>query len=273
MNTIKQKIKFKLLKFIEIFPFGRDIYLHLSAARLGISYRGVYSSYPEALLDIPSSTVMEYDVINENKLDNKEHEKTTLDNWFHDIDYPLLFWLSRIVGGEGVVLELGGSVGHFFFTSDAYINYPDDLRWTIAELPQAVELGRQLVEEREESRLKFIDSANLCDSEPADIFMTAGTLQYMKMHVVDIIGSLAKAPKHVLIHNLPVHDDTSIWTLQNLGVCELPYRIYSSEDLKSRMLGMGYEQVATWTSPRGIEIPFNREFKILGYLGFYFRRV
>ena len=272
MSTIKQLIKAKVLQMIEVLPMGRDLYLHFASSRLGISYRGIYGDYHEADSAVSQAVAKEYDIINENKSENAEQEKTTLDDWFHDIDYPLLFWLSRLVGEDTVLLELGGSVGHFFFTSDRYLNYPQKLRWTIAELPHAVKLGRQIVAERDEQRLSYINSDDLTTAEPANVFMTAGTLQYMNTHVAEIITSLSVLPEHVLIHNLPVHRDKSFWTLQNLGVCELPYRIYSLSELNAAMSDLGYKQVATWTNPRSIEIPFHRGLNIDGYLGFYFQK-
>ena len=41
--------------------------------------------------------------------------------------------------------------------------------------------------------------------------MTAGTLQYMDMHVVDSLTELPVKPLHVLIHYFPVHKKHNFW--------------------------------------------------------------
>jgi putative methyltransferase (TIGR04325 family) len=144
------------------------------------------------------------------------------------------------------------------------------MRWTIAELPEAVKLGASIARERGEQRLTFLDSGHLSAAEPAGVFMTAGTLQYMEAPLWTILPTLAKLPPHVLVHNLPVHKTRSYWTLQQLSLCEVPYRIYSHTELVEQMANLGYRQVDTWNSPRAIEIPFHREIEVEGYLGFYF---
>jgi putative methyltransferase (TIGR04325 family) len=108
-----------------------------------------------------------------------------------------------------------------------------------------------------------------CD--PVDIFMTAGTLQYMEATLPEILRSLKAIPENVLVHNLPLHSQIAFWTLQNLGVCEVPYKIHAQEEFKTAMENLGYELVASWTNPRQIEIPRHRTIRIEGYLGFYFR--
>jgi putative methyltransferase (TIGR04325 family) len=196
-----------------------------------------------------------------------------LDRWFHDIDYPLLFWLSKLVVPGNQILELGGSIGHFFYTSERFHRYPNDISWTIAELPEAVRLGSKIAQQRNEQRLHFIDSSHIDAAPACQIFLTAGTLQYMTSTLPELLQRLPALPAHVLVHNLPCHKNEAFWTLQNLGVCELPYYIYNLQALKAEMASLGYQLTAEWKNPRYIEIPFQRHMAVEGYLGFYFQRV
>ncbi|MFP3339777.1 hypothetical protein R0J91_17495, partial [Micrococcus sp. SIMBA_131] len=83
----------------------------------------------------------EYDVINQKKGEHLEEEIPLVDKRVLDIDYPLLFWLSRLIKPSDQILELGGSIGQGFYSFENYFPYPDGIGWTIAELQAAVEAG------------------------------------------------------------------------------------------------------------------------------------
>ncbi len=270
MLNLKLAVKDRIHHAIGILPYGRDFYLKLAGNRLGICYRGKFESMSQARAAISANQNGQYDVVNIKKSNNVETEKKALDSWFHDQDYPLLFWLSQIISKEKTVLELGGSVGHFFYTIQNYTDLPEELSWTIAELPAAVALGQDLASERQEKRLSFIDSETISSAPPADIFVTAGTLQYMESELPQILRDLPSLPSHVLSHNLPMHRNLSYVTLQNLGICEVPYRIYSRPKLERDMQELGYSLKASWTKNREVQIPFHRDLQVEGYCGHYF---
>ncbi len=250
---------------------GRDIYLHLARERLGISYRAVYASREEALAAANKKN-SEYDVVNRNKAGNQAEEEGGLEKLLRHYDYPLLFWLSQLLPHNPQLLELGGSIGHLYFTSKKYMQHPDALRWTIAELPEAVKLGNTIAQQRDETQLRFIESSLIGSAEPADIFVTAGTLQYMQQDMKELLEELTSPPTHVLINYTPIHADQTGWTLQNLGVCEVPYRIFSKQALYADMQTLGYTLVTDWESQRVLEIPFHSELNLRAYSGCLFSR-
>lgn len=272
MTGLHRAIKQRVKGLIELTPKGRDIYLSLAGSRLGICYRGVFADHAAAQHAAAKSQRNDYDVVNEKKTANAAEERERLGTWFPDADYPLLFWTSQLLHSQQRVLELGGSIGHFYYAAKRHLAFPENLRWQIAELPAAVALGEKIAAERGAVSLMFIDSAEIVRAQAAEVFVSAGTLQYMEQPLWDILSSLVQLPRHVLIHHLPVHGSQSIWTLQNLKVCEVPYRIYSKCELEEHMQTLGYELQTSWSYPRTIEIPFHREYVIEGYLGFYFRR-
>lgn len=167
---------------------------------------------------------------------------------------------------------MGGSIGQGFYSFENYFPYPDNIKWVIAELPAAVKTGLRVAQQRDEERLFFIDSGHIGREQPADIFITAGTLQYMDTTVTEMLGQLSQFPEHVLIHNLPAHASRDFWTLQNLEVCEVPYHIHSLTQLVSDMLDAGYTVMDRWKNPRRIEIPYYREKTVEHYYGFYFKK-
>lgn len=265
-------IKSRIINGLELLPFGHDIYLQLARKRMGITYRGVFGTSSAAQESAVKEIAGEYDVINEQKNENLDKEMPIIDKRVLDIDYPLLFWLSRLMKPSQKILELGGSIGQGFYSFEQYFSYPDNIKWIIAELAGAVKAGQKVAKIREEDRLAFIDSNQLGEAPSADIFMTAGTLQYIDTQMSVLLKDLRQLPQHVLIHNLPAHPSEDFWTLQNLTVCEVPYHIHSLDSLVSDMESSGYELIDQWKHPRQIEIPYNSGKRVEHYFGFYFKK-
>lgn len=280
MINLGQIVKNKISNSMNKIPYGRDLNLRLFKKQTNLFYRGVYESFDNAQKAISKKKSNDYDIINTKK-DQKFAEsfpflknymiqqKHQIDDWFNNSDYPLLYWLSRIIKPQCKILELGGMAGHFFYSIQKYLSLPEDIKWTIAELHEAVKLGKIIAKERSERRLFFIDSDKISLTEPVDIFASAGTLQYMKLHISDILQEMKTMPNHLLIHNTPMHHCKNYWTIQNLGLCELPYRIYSYTELTNTLQNIGYTKIAEWIKPRAIDIPFYRSLAIKGYMGFY----
>lgn len=272
MPGIAGTIKGRMSRAVELLPYGRDFVLHATRNRRGISYAGVFNTWEDASQAAAKRKSTEYDVINANKAKNSESEKQTLDTWFHDGDYPLLYWLSKIVDERCTVLDLGGSIGHFFYSIQSKLNLPETMKYVIAELPAAVTYGAEIARERKEGRLSFVDSGDLSPLPNFDVLLSAGALQYIPRPFSRILSELSAQPEHILLHNLPVHAEREFFTIQNLGLCEVPYRIHSERALCGEMESRGYTLMAKWVKDRTIEIPFHRDLVISGYAGFYFRR-
>lgn len=255
---------------IEWLPYGRDLFLVAAGPRLGIAYRGMFDSAQSARQDIPEDAAAHYDRVNELRQANEEEEVAALGQTFAETDYPLLFWLSRLYQPGLRVLELGGSLGHLFYALADRAPLPDDAKWTIAELPEAAKFGREIAGRRGESRLSFIDSDRIDEAPQCDVFLTAGTIQYMEKSLPEILASLETLPSHVLVHNTPMHADRQWWTRQNLGIVEVPYRIYSRSGLVDDMARLGYRETAAWGHDRPVPIPFHLDLEVEGYLGLQF---
>jgi hypothetical protein len=113
---IVKALKSKIKLFIESLPYGRDLFLITFRSRLSIRYRGVYLSFKQASKSIPNAE-QDYDNANREKREHKEQGKEFIDSKFRNHDYPLLFWLSRSLTDATDVLELGGSLGHLYYST------------------------------------------------------------------------------------------------------------------------------------------------------------
>lgn len=270
MHSIRRKVRLA----IEVLPWGEDIFLRLNANRMSISYRGVFPSFRDAQMSIAKQRRSEYDeAFSKKKAAGIEAGAHDVENYLFDHDYPLIFWLKQVLGEDSRVIELGGSLGHLFFSIRQLLPLGEHVSWTVLELPIAVECGRRLAEEKGEQRLAFRDSADPLADLAGDVFVTAGTLQYMDSELSEICGQFKSLPRHVLVHTLPSHRDREFWTLQKLDDrVEVAYGVYSISGLKQRMAKLGYECVDQWRQDRQVRIPFHPEIQTEGYMGFYFRR-
>jgi putative methyltransferase (TIGR04325 family) len=250
---------------------GWDLYLRLAASRLTRSYRGLYGSYSEALEASKENERHDYDAMNEVRSKDTAKEHARLEKWFHDHDYPALYWLSQVLNQHHRVLEFGGSIGQFYYSIKRYLEMPENLQWTILELPAAAKLGALLASERNEQSLRFMESGDWQGVPECEIFFSSGTLQYVETRVAELIGKLPNKPLHVILHHSPLTEDIEYWTLQRLKLCELPYKIASHTQLLGDMDALDYDLIAHWKDKRQLEIPFHRDVQLEGYSGYYFR--
>ena len=266
-----ESFKKRLRGLIDLLPYGADLRLSLGRKRLGITYRGVFQSYSQAMGRSNSATD-QYDLVNREKALHEERERESFDRPIPDFDYPLMFWLNRLLKPAGSIVDLGGSVGHFFYRSQHYFDHPPGIDWKIAELPEAVELGRRFAVERKATGLSFFDSGQTPPWRAADILMTAGTLQYMKESIEEVLSRFEIKPDHILINSLPMHPTHDFWTLQDLDTCEVPYHVFSEPDWLAGMERQGYRIVDRWSQSRAIQIPFHPDRGVERYWGFCFAR-
>lgn len=254
-------------------PYGEDLFVKHLKNRHQIQYRGRFDSCAAAKAAVQENTTSEYDIINKNKSGKVEEGREELDIWFENHDYPYLFWVNQLTQTNSALVDLGGSLGHFYYSTQKHVQYPDDFKWYIAELPEAVKLGTDIAKERNDERLAFVDSANMSELPAVPIFMTAGTIQYMEPDLVEMLESLKALPEHVIVHKLPATENESYWTLQNLQVCEVPYRVYARCEVLAGLRKLGYEVKAEWYYERDLEVPFHLDAKVDRYIGFYCQRV
>ena len=231
------------------------------------AYYGLYSSYEQALADVPAGAPGTYDTSAATKM-----YRNRLDN-IRVSDYPVVYWLSRLLpGGVREVFDLGGHIGVTYYGLSRYLDYPSDLRWIIHDVPAVMQAGREWALEHDpQRRLEFAASSDAASGR--DLLFTAGALQYLDYTLPELIEALPKPPRHVLVNMVPMHPSRSFFTLQNLGVATCPYRIAAVPEFIDAMHALGYEVIDRWESfERQLRIPFTEGVAVDRYYGFYFRR-
>lgn len=267
IKSLKNKIK----SLIESLPYGRDLFLVMFRNRLSISYHGIYPNFEQASKTI-SVIKQDYDNVYKAKKSSASLENSAIGRNFRNHDYPLLFWLCKLLTKSSKVIELGGSLGHFYYSAKRNFDFQKSIAWQIAEVPEAVSLGEELANIRAEKQLTFIDSEQISKSTPANIFVSSGAIQYMTKNLVEILESLPEMPDYLIIHDLPVHSKQEFWTTQRFGRCEVPYRVFFIDKFLKELRELGFEVKARWDWLRPMEIPFHSNFNLDYLQGFYFEK-
>lgn len=235
--------------------------------RHGNAYCGVYRSYAEARSMAPRSMPTTYDVGEAAALYRTQLEHIRVS------DYPLLHWLSRLLAaGQHSIFDLGGHIGVSYYGFRRYLDYPQDMRWTVHDVPTVMAAGRERALQHDpERRLSFADSRDAADG--TQLLLSTGALQYLDYSLPEFLQRLERPPPHVLVNLTPMHPSRGYFTLQNLGIAICPYRVMAVPDFLAGMKSLGYGVVDRWESfERELKVPFEPECTIDRYYGFYLRR-
>jgi putative methyltransferase (TIGR04325 family) len=236
------------------------------AHRRGNAYFGVYADFAAALADIPPGLPPGYDT--EAAADLYQHRLSQIEA----SDYPALFWLQRFLdSGERRIFDLGGHVGLSYYAFGAHLNFPDNLRWQVHDVPVVMEKGRALALERDPRRkLEFV---GLDEVDGCDVLMAKGALQYLDYTLPELLRKQAVPPRNLLINLTPMHPTRSFFTLQHIGIAVCPYRIGALSDFLVDIRALGYRLIERWEHlDRSVRIPFHPHSSIDRYHGFCFSR-
>lgn len=228
------------------------------------SFRGVFNSFEEALASAPKTKAKGFNVDEfVGFFDNRR-------NQLFLYDYPVLFWLDRILCEKSRVFDIGGNTGIHYVAYRPYLRAWDQVQWEICEVPVVVEAGKKFAErEGYADHLSFTD--NIWNAEGADVVLSSGTLQYIdKPSLQDLLASLKKAPDHLLLGKLPLYSGRSYVTLQNGGPHFVAQRVFNRKDFLGRLNELGYRVVDEWQDPsRSCHVPFHPECSVPVFTGLY----
>lgn len=236
-----------------------------ASGRFG-GFRGVYRNHDEAAAAAPASLPLGYD--------NEAMASTYRDRisrvW--PADYPMMLWLDKIFRqGIRQVADLGGHVGISYYAYQKYIDYPQNLRWQVIDVPAVADAGRKLAAEIDERRAISFghDFAAISGSE---LLFTSGCIQYLPETLAERLATLQHPPQWILISMLPLHDTDDYWTVQSLFKAFCPYHIQCKSKFFDDMKAAGYEVVDVWeNAEKRCDIAFDPAHSLKSYYGAAFR--
>jgi putative methyltransferase (TIGR04325 family) len=227
------------------------------------SWYGDFDSFEAALASAPNGSPIGYDT---------EGTETLYDNFFRvdAKDFPVLFWLEKVLKHGNRVFDFGGNVGHMCLAYRALLSEGASLDWEVYDVPTTVNEGTKRVRERGIERLSF--TTDFSRASGAHVLLAAGALQYERQPLPQLIEALEVKPRHVVVNMLPTLPDRATITLQNIGPAFCAYRIDARTTLSEGLKAIGYEPLGSWENPEGrTRVPFSDRAQRITWVGHCFR--
>ena len=226
-------------------------------------FHGIYPDFESASRDIPRGWLEGFN--NEATVLHLAAERFRI----CASDYPIMFWLQKLLPGCNMLFDYGGGAGISYFGYQKYLEYPATLCWLISDVPAVAALGTRIAEEQGARHLRFTTS--LDDLPQAHILLAAGSLHLMQ-RPFEMLRSAPTLPPHILVNKVPLVDLPAAVTLHNMGSAMCPYHLFNRAEFLTEFQALNYETVAEWETELFARIPIFREYSVNAYKGFYFRK-
>jgi len=233
----------------------------------GDFYYGVYRTFDDARKSIPPGLIEGFD--NET---GAGFYRERLEKVF-PADYPALFWLRPLIQATTRLFDFGGHVGLHYYAWKGLLELPATARWIVADVPAVCAAGMKLAKERGVSgQLSFAEG--LAASDGMDVLFSGATLQYLEPDALPkALAAMSRPPPHLVLNKIPVVDGDGYFTVQDTGVFQAAYSIFSRPKLTQALQALRYDLVDAWTNPgRSCHIVDSRRHFVKEYSGFYLRR-
>lgn len=226
-------------------------------------FRGVYPDFAAAAADAPAGKPIGYDNEAPASAEMYRFRMAAIS----PCDYPVAFWLNRLMQPGQRLLDFGGHVGVLYYALSRYLSFPDGFEWQIYDVPAVIRAAREFARAgNSPASLTFCD--DLKQASASDWVLFSGSLQYVEDSLSSLIGRLPSRPTYVLINMLPVHPGKSFVTLQNIGTAFCPYKVYSADELAAEVDRLHGEVVDQWkNADKACSIPFHADHSLDYYCG------
>ncbi|MGH9643444.1 MAG: methyltransferase, TIGR04325 family [Terriglobales bacterium] len=227
-------------------------------------FHGIYPDFASALRDVPAGRLEGHD--------NAPSVLRLADGRLriYPFDYPVMFWLQKLLPDCRLLFDLGGGVGISYFGYRKYLQCPPAMTWLVGELPAAVAHGEQIAHQEGAESLRFTTS--LEELEHADILLASGTVQLIEKPF-EMLRSVRRLPPHLLINKAPLYNRPAAVTLHNTGAALCASHLFNRAQFVSECQALGYELVDEWANlGLAAHVPYFPQHAIPAYTGFYFAR-
>ena len=228
-------------------------------------FHGVYPDFNSAAAAVPRGRAV--------GCDNQVSVQRLADERFRilPLDYPVLFWLERLLPGCRLLFDFGGHVGISYFAFRQHLRYGPELTWLVCDLPAVTAAGIELARQERASHLQF--TTGLEALSRADVFIALGSLHFVESPF-QMFEDAAHLPEHILLNKVPVGNVKPAVTLHNMGSAFCPYHLFNREEFEGTFRRLGYDLIDRWANPDlGAHIPLHRLESIEAYSGYYFHRM
>lgn len=228
---------------------------------------GVYPDFVTAIGEAPASKPLGYDNAAPASAEMYRFRMQAI----APCDYPVAFWLNRLMEPGQRLLDFGGHIGVLYYALGKYLTFPDAFEWQIYDVPAVLKEAKRFAKDNDRAgMLSFCEDLETAD--PAEWVLFSGSLQYLDQPLSWIIRQLPARPRYILINMLPVHPQKSFVTLQNISTAFCPYRIYSASEILEEVVKLDGEVVDQWqNADKACPIPYHPEHSLDYYRGMLIR--
>ena len=146
-------------------------YEHYYARQSGIQrvFRGVYPNFDSAIASAPGNSPVGHD---QPAYAGDEIARGALPGVVAPprrplpLDYPVLFWLSKILSSSNKLFDWGGNIGTSYYAYRNHLDLPKEFEWVVNDVPSVIALGEQLKASNSGAQSEFHDLAG-ADGVPA----------------------------------------------------------------------------------------------------------
>lgn len=228
--------------------------------------KGAYATYEAALASQPAQQKTGYD--HDEVVEIETATMSTVRPW----DYPVLFWLDRLLPQTHVLIDAGGHIGTKYRAFRPLLRLPQHLKWIVLDLPAVVKAGRARAAADQLSALGFESDA--ADLPEADLLLASGLMQYYPGDLSALLAQLKRPPRHLLVNKVALREGPAVFTMERIGPSRVPYQIRNRSAFLADVERAGYELVDQWDIPSlAHEIETHPELGASQSRGFYFRLV
>ncbi|WP_026481520.1 methyltransferase, TIGR04325 family [Ahrensia sp. 13_GOM-1096m] len=257
-HYLRRAVK-KLITFFKMLH-GRMHYFGLGPMR----FTGVFDTYDDAFQYAQTKTRAGYD--NEEIVHVSFTTMCELAPW----DYPVLFWLQRIMEDNNSIVDAGGHMGTKYRAFQNYLPFDEHTKWTVYDLPAIVRAGRK------RALLDGLQNLTFCDDithlNHADIFLGSGLMQYINEPLSEVLHRMKSLPQHIILNKVAFHDSGHLVTLENIGGVLVPYQMRNEREFYREITALGYQLVDEWNIPSLMrKIDTHPEIGLSTVKGFYFK--
>lgn len=213
---------------------GRMRYLDPRYKRL----QGLYITYDEALAAASHKGLAGYD--HDDVAPVSFAAMCRVEPW----DYPVLFWLGRLLADGGDVLDAGGHMGTKYRAFAPYLDFGEAVTWTVYDLPAIVRAGRERAMADGLDALSFVE--RIADAPAPSIFLASGLLQYLDRPLPALLGELDSLPQWLLLNKVAFHRRGPVVTLEHIGAAFVPYQMRERESFVDGIERLGYRLADEW---------------------------
>lgn len=235
---------------------------------VGNFYAGVYRTFDEARRSIPPRQTQGFDNETAAGFYRERLEKV------FPADYPALFWLRPLIRDGVRVFDFGGHVGLHFYSWRKALQLPASSRWVVADVTAVCAAGAKIASEKGASEQLSFTDAGLAACDGAAAFFSGGALQYLEPDALPAaLATMGRPPPHLIVNKVPLVDGEGYCSVQDTGVFQSPYSIFSRPRLFESLRALKYDLVDEWECP-GLHcaITDSKRHSVDPYSGFYFRR-